>query len=200
MREETEKNYFKKEHKKNTLPLESSKVFHSLRDIVVERGEFSGIIKLDVFVNTHLVCTISGDGVVFATPSGSMTYSMALGGSIIHTDIPCVCMTPINPYSLSSRPLILPDYSVITVKMNPGCRADPIIQIDGYDSARLTKDDVLVIQMSTLDVPSKSHTSLALNKSQEAVAYVGFLVITSIEKKTFKSWVEKLKKLLGYYR
>lgn len=109
MSEEIKKKDFQEEYRKDCLPMDSSKVFHALNDVVVERGDFSGVIKLDVFVNVHLVCTIAGDGVVIGTPSGSMSYSMALGGSIIHPDIACISMTPINPYSLSLRPLILPE-------------------------------------------------------------------------------------------
>lgn len=137
--------------------MDSNQVFQALNDVVIKRGEFKGCIKLDVFVNAHLVCTVTGDGVVISTPSGSMDYSMALGGSIIHTDIPCICMTPINPYSLSSRPLILPEYSNITIKMHPSCRGEPLVTIDGYPLSKLRMKEMLVIQMSDLDVPGSPY-------------------------------------------
>ena len=170
--------------------MESAKVFHAMNDIVISRGESSFLAKIDIFVNTHFVCTMPGDGVIIATPTGSTAYSMASGGSIVHNDIPCICMTPICPYSLSSRPLILPEYSMITIKVNPTCRMDLQITIDGFiNDIKLKKEEVLLIQASQLEVPSILYFFTFLTSIK---------VITGNEKKSFKSWAEKLRELLGY--
>ncbi|KAL9665228.1 hypothetical protein QQ045_020641 [Rhodiola kirilowii] len=52
---------------------------------------------------------VQGDGVTVATPTGSTAYSTSAGGSMVHTNVPCMLFTPICPHSLSFRPVILPD-------------------------------------------------------------------------------------------
>jgi len=56
-----------------------------------------------------------GDGLIIATPTGSTSYNLAANGPILGPDLLGICITPICPASLSSRPLVLNDRRQITV-------------------------------------------------------------------------------------
>lgn len=60
---------------------------------------------------------VQADGVMLATPTGSTAYSVAAGGSMVHPNVPAILFTPICPHSLSFRPVILPDYAEVELKV-----------------------------------------------------------------------------------
>ena len=54
---------------------------------------------------------------MLATPTGSTAYSVAAGGSMVHPNVPAILFTPICPHSLSFRPVILPDYADVDLRI-----------------------------------------------------------------------------------
>src|SRR5437763_1342888 len=56
-----------------------------------------------------------GDGVIVSTPSGSTAYSVSAGGPILSPNVDGLCITPLCPHSLSSRPVVISSQSVINV-------------------------------------------------------------------------------------
>ena len=62
---------------------------------------------------------VQADGVMLATPTGSTAYSVAAGGSMVHPNVPAILFTPVCPHSLSFRPVILPDYAEVELRI-PG--------------------------------------------------------------------------------
>ena len=65
---------------------------------------------------------VQADGVMLATPTGSTAYSVAAGGSMVHPNVPAILFTPICPHSLSFRPVILPDYAELELKIPKDAR------------------------------------------------------------------------------
>lgn len=55
---------------------------------------------------------------MLATPTGSTAYSVAAGGSMVHPHVPAILVTPICPHSLTFRPVILPDYADVELKVD----------------------------------------------------------------------------------
>lgn len=102
-----------------TSELESLKKLkiHAMNDIVLHRGSLPGLLNLDVYINGNFLTRTTGDGLIFATPTGSTAYSLSAGGSIVHPVVKCILLTPICPRSLSFRPLILPFNSHILIKV-----------------------------------------------------------------------------------
>jgi NAD+ kinase len=80
----------------------------ALNEISITRGMNPGMCCYEVIVNDILLTTVQGDGILIATPTGSTAYNLSCGGSIVHSSAQVICLTPINPHSLSFRPIILP--------------------------------------------------------------------------------------------
>ena len=89
---------------------------YALNDAVISNGSVSRIVDLELYENGMPVTTYRADGLIIATPTGSTAYSMSAGGAIVAPDVPCVCVTPICPHSLSARPLIFGEKSVLEVR------------------------------------------------------------------------------------
>jgi len=70
---------------------------------------------LEVEVDGELVDQYQGDGLLVSTPTGSTCYTASAGGPIMHMGLEAIAITPICPLSLSSRPLIVPPRSIVSI-------------------------------------------------------------------------------------
>ncbi len=70
---------------------------------------------LEMEIDGEVVDQYQGDGLIVATPTGSTCYTVAANGPIIHPGMDAIAVTPICPLSLSSRAIILPPGSVVSI-------------------------------------------------------------------------------------
>lgn len=70
---------------------------------------------LEMEIDGEVVDQYQGDGLLVATPTGSTCYTVAANGPIIHPGMEAIAVTPICPLSLSSRPIVLPPGSVVSI-------------------------------------------------------------------------------------
>ncbi|MBT3475545.1 NAD(+)/NADH kinase [bacterium] len=90
-----------------------------LNDVVINKGALAKIINLDLFIDKSLVSNMRADGIILSSPTGSTAYSMSAGGPIVTPSLPLVIVTPICPHTLSNRPLVISNKSVINVRIEP---------------------------------------------------------------------------------
>jgi NAD+ kinase len=70
---------------------------------------------LEMEIDGEVVDQYQGDGIIVATPTGSTCYTVAANGPIMHPGMDAIAVTPICPLSLSSRPIVLPPGSVVSI-------------------------------------------------------------------------------------
>ena len=88
----------------------------ALNDIVIQRGS-SKMLELEVSIDHRFAYRCRADGLLISTPTGSTAYNLAAGGSIVAPSARVFIVTPVMPQSLSNRPLIIGDNSMIHVKI-----------------------------------------------------------------------------------
>lgn len=91
--------------------------FTALNDIVVSRGETGHMALLDLSIDGEAITRFFADGLVVATPTGSTAYSLSAGGPVLLPGSASFVVTPICPHALSSRPIVLPDSSVLKIRV-----------------------------------------------------------------------------------
>ncbi len=119
----------------------------ALNDVVITKAHIARMIDLVAYVDAHLVCRYKADGLIVATPTGSTAYSLSAGGPIIFPSVSAFCVTPICPHTLTNRPVIVPDSSVIRV-VNSAADRDAYLTIDGQVGEPLLRDDAIVCRAS----------------------------------------------------
>ncbi|OLP16730.1 NAD(+) kinase [Leptolyngbya sp. 'hensonii'] len=102
-------------HRTNREPM--SDRFLALNDMCVKPASDNRMITsiLEMEIDGEVVDQYQGDGLVVATPTGSTAYTVAANGPILHPGMEAIIVTPICALSLSSRPIVLPPGSVISV-------------------------------------------------------------------------------------
>ncbi|GAM26457.1 hypothetical protein SAMD00019534_096310, partial [Acytostelium subglobosum LB1] len=90
-----------------------SKSFQVMNEVTIHRGSNPHSVVINCTINGHMLTDIVGDGLIVATATGSTAYSLSCGGPMVHPCINCILITPIAPSSLTSKPSLLPDDSVL---------------------------------------------------------------------------------------
>lgn len=121
-----------------------------LNDIVLTNGPAARMITFDVYCGGITVQTVRADGAIFSTPTGSTAYSLSAGGPILDPLIEAVCLTPICPHTLSSRPIIFDGRSEITVSNIRGNNSEVYLNGDGRDAVRIDGGDTITVRRSLL--------------------------------------------------
>jgi NAD+ kinase len=114
----------------------------ALNDAVVTRSTFSRLLALETSVDGEYLTTYMGDGLVIATPTGSTAYSLSAGGPVVDPAMNAIVLTPISAHSLTSRPFVLPDRSVVAVAIGTDTD-DAVVTLDGQERFRLEAGDVV---------------------------------------------------------
>lgn len=100
---------------------DESNTVKALNDIVIAKGNYGSVIKIDVACDGKKLMSFRGDGVIISTPTGSTSYNFSAGGPVLLPDSKCLAITPICPHLSDARTLVIPDtYSLtLTVTENP---------------------------------------------------------------------------------
>ncbi len=86
---------------------DTSEDFEALNDIVVVRGSEPRVIRFKLWIDAHYYSTLTADGVIVATATGSTAYNLAAGGPILHPAVRGSVLTPIAPHLAADRPIVL---------------------------------------------------------------------------------------------
>ena len=89
---------------------------YALNEMTVRRCG-AAMLGVDVCVDGVMLPTYWGDGLVISTSSGSTAYSLSVGGPIVLPQSKVFLISPIAPHNLNVRPLVVPDTSVISLKV-----------------------------------------------------------------------------------
>lgn len=118
-----------------------------LNDVVISAKHTARTVAMDVFFDNDHLCKLKSDGVIICTPTGSTAYSASAGGPIVDPVLDALVMTPINSFSLSSRPIVLRPDGVLCINIQP-CRTKEICMIvDGQEPVNLLADDRIEIKL-----------------------------------------------------
>jgi NAD+ kinase len=112
----------------------------ALNDAVLAKTALSRIIELEVEVDGRFVSRYRADGLVVSTPTGSTAYNLSAGGPILHPLLPVAVLTPICPHTLTLRPLVVPDTSVIEIRLHTPAES-VFLTVDGQEGEEMSHGD-----------------------------------------------------------
>lgn len=156
------------------------KVYHylALNEVVVTKGAFARLIRLQTFINEDYFTTYPGDGLIVATPTGSTAYCLSAGGPIINPQLHSIIITPICPHTLFSRSLVIPEGERVKVVVKAD-HHDLMLTCDGQKGYPLLPDDQVVIysapfRAKLLRLTGQSFYQVLRTRLQEGAFAEGF--------------------------
>lgn len=116
----------------------------ALNDAVVNKGSVGRLIEFVVNIDSEFVYDLRADGLIVATPTGSTAYALSSDGPIVQPSVPGFALVPISPHTLSNRPIMISDRSVIEISLK---RADDArLHFDGQLQCDLREGDRVAIR------------------------------------------------------
>jgi len=139
-----------------------------LNEVVINKGALARMIELELSIDKDFVCRYRADGLIVASPTGSTAYSLSAGGPIVHPSVESFIITPICPHTLSDRPVVIGDDSIIEVKLSAGTES-VFLTLDGQKGIPLQATDRVRISraqqlLKLIQTPNKSYFEILRNK------------------------------------
>ena len=119
----------------------------AFNDVVINKGALARLARIRTHIDDQFLTEYRADGLIVATPTGSTAYSLAAGGPIIHPSVPGILITPICPFTLTNRPLIVPDSAAIKIQLAEDT-SDIMLTCDGQVGLKIDERDTIIISKS----------------------------------------------------
>lgn len=116
-----------------------SETVRALNDIVVASLNGLQVIHVSVYVRDTFLYSFNGDGMIFATPTGSTAYNMSANGPIVDPKTDVILMTPINPHTLNSRSIVIDRKDEVALEFTPRHSESGEYVSVGFDGGRKMK-------------------------------------------------------------
>jgi NAD+ kinase len=122
--------------------------FQVLNDVVINKSALARIIDLDVTIDEEFLTTFRADGLIISTPTGSTAYNLSAGGPILYPTMETFLLTPICPFALTNRSIIIPDNASVQISMGKETEKTVILTFDGQVGFDLYYGDKVIINKS----------------------------------------------------
>ena len=146
-----------------------TKYRYALNEVVISKGTLDRVLQLSTRANAEYITTYKADGLIFSTPTGSTAYNLSAGGPLVYPGLASILVTPICPFMLSSRPVLLPPETRLTTRIDDGPGHYAKIIIDGQSAWDMQEDEILEIEaaehpLQLIISPHRDYFSILRNK------------------------------------
>ena len=129
-----------------------NKNWHALNEFVIDNSGFHRVIKIETYIDGSLLNSYISDGLIISTPTGSTAYSLANGGPIVLPSKTAVfIVNPICPHTLSNRPVVIPNSSVVKLRVHSEINKYQLI-CDGQSLGEFSEEKVIQIRRASFNV------------------------------------------------
>jgi len=152
----------------NNSRQEVNEPLYGLNEVVIVKGNTERVIRLCSWADEEYITTYKADGLIISTPTGSTAYNLSAGGPIVHAEINALLVTPICPFMLESRPVLLSPKTKITTQLAEPA-TDVKVMVDGRIAWSMNENDCLIVEsaakpLKLFSSPHKGYFTILRNK------------------------------------
>ena len=105
----------------------------ALNEVVLHPGMPLSMLEFELYVDGTFAYSQRSDGLIVATPTGSTAYALSAGGPLLFPELDAFSVVPLNPHTLSSRPIALPGNAQIEIYVGARNNFEPRLTFDGQN-------------------------------------------------------------------
>lgn len=140
---------------------------YGLNEFTVHKKDSASMITIHTYIDGEYLNSYWADGLIISTPTGSTAYSLSVGGPILIPNTQNFVISPISPHNLTVRPIVVPNYQEITLKVEG--RSDSYlasldsrsVSFEALNELKISKAD---FKIKVLKLKSHSFYSTLRNK------------------------------------
>lgn len=118
----------------------------AVNEVVVHRWVTPSMIEIVTSIDGVYLNTQRSDGLIVATPTGSTAYSLSAGGPILHPALNALVLVPLNPHTLSNRPLVIDDNVEINICFGQTKQINALVTCDHLEIPDVLIGDKIVVK------------------------------------------------------
>ncbi len=118
----------------------------ALNDVVLHPGKSVRMMEFELNIDSQFVYSQRSDGLIVSTPTGSTAYALSAGGPILHPHMDALVLVPMNPHTLTSRPIAVPGSSLVEIRVGERNELHPLVTCDGQRDLMIEPGDVIRIR------------------------------------------------------
>ncbi|MDI9309391.1 MAG: NAD kinase [Limnohabitans sp.] len=122
----------------------------AMNEITVSRKDTTSMITIETYLNDEYLTSYWADGLIISTPTGSTGYSLSCGGPILTPDATSLVITPIAPHNLNARPIVIPDTTVLKLKVT-GREENYLVSLDSRITS-VKNESILTLQKTPFKI------------------------------------------------
>jgi len=110
------------------------------------------MMAFELYVDGEFVYSQRSDGLIVSTPTGSTAYALSAGGPLLFPELDAMVVVPLNPHTLSSRPIVLHGGAKIEIRVSSRNELHPLITCDGHNDFGTEPGDIITIKKHENDI------------------------------------------------
>lgn len=133
----------------HTKLIRNDRVIHeetAVNEVVIHRWVTPSMIEIVTKINNVFLNSQRSDGLIISTPTGSTAYSLSAGGPILHPTLNALVLVPLNPHTLSNRPIVIDDSAEIEISFCQTKQINALVTCDHIEIPDVLISDKIMIK------------------------------------------------------
>lgn len=118
----------------------------AINEAVIHSWNSTSMIEIETSIDGVYLNTQRSDGLIVSTPTGSTAYALSAGGPLLHPSLNAIVLAPVNPHTLSNRPIVLSGDSRVDIRFKPSRQFRAQLACDNVSFPGIGLDDLITIR------------------------------------------------------
>ncbi|PPD46411.1 MAG: NAD(+) kinase [Methylobacter sp.] len=118
----------------------------AVNEVVIHRWITPSMIEIITKIDGVFLNSQRSDGLIISTPTGSTAYSLSAGGPILSPSLNALVLVPLNPHTLSNRPIVIADSSEIEISFCQTKQINALVTCDHIEIPKVLISDKILIK------------------------------------------------------
>lgn len=136
----------------HTKVIRDKQVIHeesAINEVAIHRWVTPSMIEIVTKIDNVFLNSQRSDGLIISTPTGSTAYSLSAGGPILHPSLNAWVLVPLNPHTLSNRPIVIDDSAEIEISFCQTKQINALVTCDHIEIPDVLISDKILITKHT---------------------------------------------------